>query len=50
MFDDKLGKDDKDKRVNSKSQAFISITSHDNKEMVVSLLKDQDAVGVAMCN
>ena len=38
MIDDILSKDDKDKRVNSKCQAFI--WQIDNKEMVVGLLID----------
>ena len=39
-MDDQLGKEDKNKRVNSKSQAFIWRT--DNKEMVVGLLMDHE--------
>ena len=46
MIDNKLGKDYKDKRVNSKSQAFI--WRIDNKGIVVGPLKDQEAVGVVV--
>ena len=42
VIDNKLGKDDKDKWVNSKYQAFI--WQIDNKEMMVGLLVDQSAV------
>ena len=44
MIDDQIGKDDKNKWVNSKSPAFIRRI--DDIEIVVGPLKDQDAVGV----
>ena len=46
VIDSKLGKDDVDKRVNSKCQALIRRI--DNKETVVGLLVDQSAVWVGV--
>ena len=46
VIDNKLGEDDKDKRVNSKCLAFIRRI--DNKEMVFGLLVDQSVVWVVV--